>query len=58
MQVHHNQRSAIRAHGEKPGMPQGNLAGIAHKDIEANRQNNVNQNDVDQVNIIRRQIKG
>jgi hypothetical protein len=36
----------------------GDLAGIAHKDIQANGQNDVNHNDVNQVNIIRRQIQG
>mgnify|MGYP007118353409 CR=1 FL=1 len=58
MKVHHNQGSAVSAHGEKTGMSQGYLASVTYKNIKADRQNDVHQNNIHQVNIVRGQIKG
>jgi hypothetical protein len=39
-------------------MPQGYLAGVTHKNIKADRQNDVHQNNIHQVNVVRGQIEG
>ena len=52
LQLHHQEGCAIGADGEETGVPQGNLPGVADQDVEADGQDDVNENDVQQKNVV------
>ncbi len=57
MQMQRHQCRAVCTDSEETGMAQRNLPRIADKNVESHGKDNIDQNHIDQINIVGRNIK-
>jgi len=54
VEVHHEQGGAVGPDGEETGVAKRYLAGVTHEDVQADREDHVDQDDVQEVDVVGR----